>query len=143
MCAYTIDNPGLVDPEKKNEFKETNFSEYFDAVEKDKSKYLRFNIFDNQKDLLNDLDYSWLRQFKTAFSGHEVSYLFIGEGDTKTPTHAGLPHTLFIQVKGRKRWRGTTAPTSASTRWPTAPSIFIPTQTSINPMTPAIRLCPD
>lgn len=100
-----IDNPGLVDKDKENVFTKTTFEGYFNEAEKDKSKYLRFSrILDNQKDLLTDLDYTWLRQFKTPFSGHEVSYLFIGEGDTKTPTHAGLPHTLFIQVKGRKRW---------------------------------------
>lgn len=100
-----INNPGLVDKNEKNEFKVTDFSGYFDEAEKDKSKYLRFSrILDNQKDLVDDLNYDWLRQFKTPFSGHEVSYLFIGEGNTKTPTHAGLPHTLFIQVKGRKRW---------------------------------------
>jgi hypothetical protein len=100
-----IDNPGLVDPDQKNEFKKTNFAEYFKEVEIDKSKYLRFSrILDNKPELLKDLDLNWLRQFKNGINIGEQTFLFIGEDNTRTPMHAGLTHTIFIQVKGRKKW---------------------------------------
>src|SRR6478672_2224181 len=52
-----IDNPGLVDKEKENVFKHTTFGEYFDEVEKDPSKYLRFSrVLDHNPVLLNDLN---------------------------------------------------------------------------------------
>jgi hypothetical protein len=100
-----IDNPGLVDPTKENKFKMTTFDEYFKDSEKDKSKYLRFSrVLDQNPVLLKDINLSWLRKFKGKSSLHEVTYLFIGEGGSRTPLHAGLPHTLFIQIKGRKKW---------------------------------------
>lgn len=100
-----IDNPGLVDPEHQNEFKKTNFEDYFKEVEKDKSKYLRFSrILDNNPELLNDLDLEWLRKFKSGVNIGEQTFLFMGEDKTRTPMHAGLTHTLFIQIKGRKKW---------------------------------------
>jgi hypothetical protein len=100
-----IDNPGLVDKEKENVFKHTDFGSYFDEVEKDQSKYLRFSrVLDHNPELLNDLDLEWLRQFKYGMCNGEQTFLFMGEGGTKTPMHAGLTHTIFIQVKGRKKW---------------------------------------
>jgi hypothetical protein len=100
-----IDTPGLVDPTKENKYKQTTFAEYFKEAEIDKSKYLRFSrVLDHNPSLLKDINLDWLRQFKGPTSLHEITYLFIGEGDTKTPMHAGLPHTLFIQIKGRKKW---------------------------------------
>lgn len=100
-----IDNPGLIEKDKDNEFKQTNFAEYFKDVEKDKSKYLRFSrVLDNNPVLLKDLDMDWLRQFKSRFSMGDQTFLFIGEGDTKTPMHGAISHTAFVQIKGKKRW---------------------------------------
>ena len=100
-----IDNPGLVDKEKENTFKHTTFGEYFDEVEKDPSKYLRFSrVLDHNPVLLNDLNLNWLRQFKYGMNMGEQTFLFMGEGDTRTPMHAGLTHTIFIGIKGRKKW---------------------------------------
>ncbi len=100
-----IDNPGLVDKDKENVFKHTNFAEYFKEVEKDKSKYLRFSrVLDNNPQLLKYLNMDWLRQFKANLSVGDQTFLFIGEGDTKTPMHAALSHTIFVQIKGKKRW---------------------------------------
>lgn len=99
-----IDNKGLVDPEVKNEFKETNFKNYFDEVETDKSKYLRFSrILDHNPELLKDLDLKWLEQFNGG-KKDGGTYMFIGEGGTKTPMHAAIAHTVFIQVNGVKKW---------------------------------------
>lgn len=100
-----IDNPGLVDSEKENEYKVTSFAEYFDEVEKDKDKYLRFSrVLDHNPQLLKDLNLNWLRKFKWGWCMGEQTFLFVGEGGTKTPMHAGLTHTIFIQIKGTKRW---------------------------------------
>jgi hypothetical protein len=100
-----IDNPGLVDKDKENVFTKTTFGEYFDEVEKDPSKYLRFSrVLDHNPVLLEDLDLEWLRKFKSGFNMGEQTFLFMGEGDTRTPMHAGLTHTIFIQIKGRKKW---------------------------------------
>ncbi|MCO5229679.1 MAG: cupin-like domain-containing protein [Chitinophagales bacterium] len=99
-----IDNAGLVDPEVENKFKETNFKDYFDEAETDKSKYLRFSrILDHNPHLLKDLDMDWLRQFNHGKTDGGT-YMFIGEGGTKTPMHNAIAHTLFIQVKGDKKW---------------------------------------
>jgi hypothetical protein len=100
-----IDNPGLVDKDKENIFKHTTFGEYFDEVEKDPSKYLRFSrVLDHNPTLLNDLNLNWLRKFKYGMHMGEQTFLFMGESDTRTPMHAGLTHTIFIGVKGRKKW---------------------------------------
>jgi lysine-specific demethylase 8 len=100
-----IDNPGLVDKEQKNVFVKTTFEGYFKEAEKDRSKYLRFSrVLDNNPVLLQDLDLNWLRQFKSKMSVGDQTFLFIGEGDTKTPMHCALSHTIFIQIKGKKRW---------------------------------------
>lgn len=100
-----INNPGLIEKDKNNEFKQTNFAEYFKEAEKDKSKYLRFSrVLDNNPVLLKDLDLDWLRQFKSKLSMGDQTFLFIGENDTKTPMHCAISHTLFIQIKGKKRW---------------------------------------
>lgn len=99
-----IDNKGLVDPEVENKFKETNFKEYFEEAETDKSRYLRFSrILDHNPELLKDLDMDWLRQFNNG-KKDGGTYMFIGEGGTKTPMHNAIAHTLFIQVKGDKKW---------------------------------------
>ena len=100
-----IDNPGLVDSTKENTFTQTNFGQYFEEVEKDKDKYLRFSrVLDHNPVLLEDLDLNWLRNFKSGLCMGEQTFLFMGEGDTITPMHAGLTHTIFIQIKGRKKW---------------------------------------
>ena len=100
-----IDNPGLVDATKENNFTQTNFGKYFEEAEKDKDKYLRFSrVLDHNPVLLKDLDLTWLRRFKNGLAMHEQTFLFIGEGGTRTPMHAGFTHTVFIQIKGRKKW---------------------------------------
>ncbi len=100
-----IDNPGLVDKDQENTFKHTTFGEYFDEVEKDPSKYLRFSrVLDHNPTLLKDLDLTWLRKFKSGWSIGEQTFMFMGEDKTKTPMHAGLTHTIFIQIEGRKKW---------------------------------------
>ena len=100
-----IDTPGLVDKKLENKYKQTSFAEYFKEAEEDPTKYLKFSrVLDNNPILLEDLDMNWLRQFKSKFSLSELTYLFIGAGNTRTPMHAGLPHTIFIQIKGKKKW---------------------------------------
>lgn len=99
-----IDNPGLVDNEKENSFRHTTFGKYFDEVEKDPNIYLRFSrVLDHNPVLLNDLDLDWLHQFRRGFSLGGLTYLFIGEENSKTSMHAGQSQTLFIGVKGRKK----------------------------------------
>lgn len=100
-----IDNPGLVDKTVSNKFIKTTFEGYFKEAENDRSKYLRFSrVLDNNPALLKDLDMDWLRKFKSNLSVGDQTFLFIGEGDTKTPMHCALSHTIFIQIKGKKRW---------------------------------------
>jgi hypothetical protein len=99
-----IDNKGLVDKDADQEFKKTTFKDYFDEAETDKSKYLRFSrIMDHNPELLDDLNLDWI----TQFSGGKLAggtYMFIGEGGTKTPMHAGMAHNVFMQIKGDKKW---------------------------------------
>lgn len=99
-----IDNKGLTDPSVDNKFEKTNFKEYFEDVESDQSKYLRFSrILDHNPQLLEDLDMSWLRKFNNG-KKDGGTYMFIGEAGTKTPMHNAIAHTLFIQIEGDKKW---------------------------------------
>lgn len=100
-----IDNPGLVDNEQVNVFKHTTFGKYFEEVEKDPNLYLRFSrVLDHNPVLLKDLDLKMLHNFRKGASIGGQTFLFIGEGNTKTSMHAGMSHTIFVGVKGRKKW---------------------------------------
>lgn len=100
-----IDNPGLVDNEKENHFRHTTFGQYFDEVEKDPNIYLRFSrVLDHNPVLLKDLKLDWLYQFRKGTSIGGQTFLFIGEENSKTSMHAGFSQTIFIGVKGRKKW---------------------------------------
>lgn len=100
-----IDNPGLVDKNFDNVYTKISIAEYLEEVKKDKNKYLRFSrIIDNNPILKNDLDYGWLRQFKSPLSFAEQTFMFMGEEGTVTPMHAGFAQTIFIQITGTKKW---------------------------------------
>lgn len=95
--------PGIRDD--KGKYPKITFSEYQEALNRGESLYLSFSrVLDHNTELLKDLDVDWLRQFKHGLSNGEQTFFFMGESGSKTDLHNGFTHTLFIQVKGRKKW---------------------------------------
>lgn len=88
-----------------NPYDKINFKQYFEEIESGNSIYLSFSrLLDNNPVLLEDLDLEWLRKFKYGLCNGEQTFFFMGEEGTKTDLHNGFTHTLFIQIKGRKKW---------------------------------------
>jgi hypothetical protein len=99
-----IDNPGLVGSSDQANDK-IKLKEYIEMLKKGTSKYLKFSRFvQNNSTLRADIDYTWLRKFRSKFSFGDMTYLFIGGKGTSTPVHNGFSRTIFVQVKGSKKW---------------------------------------
>jgi hypothetical protein len=100
-----VGNVGLADKENQNKFTEASMADFIDTIGKDKNNYLRFSrIIDERADLKKDIDVDWLDQFKYEFSRGGYLYLFMGEAGSKTDMHNAIIQSLFIQVKGQKKW---------------------------------------
>ena len=97
------DNVGLAD----QEFEEMDFGHYIRQLRSGSLKYLRFSeIVNNHKELKEDFDMGWLRNFlhSIPYSWSEDAKMFMGKKGTLTPLHVGFSDFLFVQVKGRKKW---------------------------------------
>lgn len=95
--------PGI--RKSKSKYNKITFEEYFNEVDKGNKIYLSFSrVLDHNPELLEDLDIEWLRQFKTGKTNGEQTFFFMGEEGTKTDVHNGFTQTMFIQVRGQKKW---------------------------------------
>lgn len=95
--------PGIRDD--KGKYGKIDFSTYFEEIDKGENIYLSFSrLIDNNPELLEDLDLTWLRQFQFGMCNGEQTFIFMGEKGTKTDMHNGFTHTLFIQIQGKKKW---------------------------------------
>lgn len=100
-----VGNPGLVGKDKETKFEETNLADFIDNVSKDKRNYLRFSrIVDELPELRQDIEVSWLDRFKSRFSRGGYLYMFMGEAGSKTYMHSAIIQSLFIQIRGQKKW---------------------------------------
>lgn len=98
-----IDNEGLAD--EGTEFIETDMATFVKTMKEDKKNYLRFSrIIDDNPELKNDLDLDFINSFKHGMTRGDTFYLFMGEAGTKTEMHHAMPATLFVQIKGTKKW---------------------------------------
>ena len=99
-----IDNPGLVGSSDQANDK-IKLKEYIEMLKVGTSKYLKFSRFIQHNSTLKaDVDYEWLKKFRSKFSFGDMIYLFIGGKGTSTPLHNGFSRTIFVQVKGSKKW---------------------------------------
>ena len=100
-----VGNVGLADKENQNKYTNTNLKTFIDELGKDKNNYLRFARFiDEDPELRKDINVSWLERFKSKFARGGYFYLFMGEEGSKTDMHNAIIQSLFIQVKGKKKW---------------------------------------
>ena len=100
-----VGNVGLADRENQNQYKKASFGEFIDKIGKEKHNYLRFSrIIDDEPSLRNDMNVSWMEQFRSKFSRGGFLYLFMGEAGSKTAMHTAIIQSLFIQIKGQKKW---------------------------------------
>lgn len=100
-----VGNVGLVEKERENVSTSTNLKDYIDELSKDKKNYLRFARFiDEDPELRKDMDVSWMEKFKSKVARGGYLYLFMGEEGSKTDMHNAIIQSLFVQVKGRKKW---------------------------------------
>lgn len=99
-----IDNPGLVGKSDQHN-EEVSLAEYIAMLKQGTNKYLKFSrlVHDNSV-LMADMDADWLRRFKSAASFGDLFYFFIGARGTNTPLHNGFSRTVFVQVRGSKKW---------------------------------------
>jgi hypothetical protein len=111
-----IDNVGLVDRNSPQDFEYSTFGKYLEELEKGSKKYLKFSrIMDEQSNLKDDFNKSWLEKFSISLSSGKQFLMFIGGAKSMTPIHSGFAQTLFIQITGRKKW----------ILWPSKESIFL------------------
>ena len=95
------DNVGL----SEQEFEEMDLRYYIDQMKTGSLKYLRFSdIVNEDHNLKNDFNFSWLRKFNLPYSWGEDLKMFMGAKNTLTTTHVGFSSFLFVQVMGRKKW---------------------------------------
>ena len=100
-----VGNAGLADKENQNTYKRTTVKDYVNHVGKEKHNYLRFSrIIDEDPELRKDVNVDWLHRFADKFSRGGYLYLFMGIQGSRTTMHNAIIQTLFVQIKGKKRW---------------------------------------
>lgn len=99
-----VNNKGLV-PDANQLEENILLRDYLELLKQGTNKYLKFSrIIHDQSSLRGEFNQSWLEKFKSITSFGDLFYFFIGAKDTLTPIHNGFSRTIFIQVKGQKRW---------------------------------------
>lgn len=99
-----INNAGLV-KDSDQAYDIVKFRDYIANLKKGAKEYLKFSrIVEEQSELRADFDYSWLKKFRTKFAQNDLFYYFMGGKGTITPIHDGYAITVFVQVRGSKKW---------------------------------------
>lgn len=99
-----VNNKGLVSDTNQKE-ESILLKDYIELLKRGTDKYLKFSrIIHDQSSLRDEFDQKWLEGFKSLTSFGDLFYFFIGAKDTLTPIHNGFSRTIFIQVKGQKKW---------------------------------------
>lgn len=98
-----IDNIGGVGNDSS--YMRTDMATFIHKLKKDKKAYLRVcRIIDEHPELKDDLDLDFIQELAGGISNGDIFYLFMGEAGTNTTMHSEMPVTVFVQVKGSKRW---------------------------------------
>lgn len=96
---------GIIDPNAPQKEEEIPLRDYINQLQKGSLKYLKLsNLVQKNKNLQKDLDLDWCKKFKTWGGFGETFYMFMGAKNTRTPLHNEFPTTIYIQVKGKKKW---------------------------------------
>lgn len=99
-----LNRPGLVRESKQND-DVTTFREYIAGMKEGRKEYLKFSrVLEDQSELIADLDHNWLRKFRSKSARNDTFFFFMGGKGTITPLHDGFAQTIFIQIKGTKKW---------------------------------------
>lgn len=100
------DNKGLIDENNPQEFEALKLKEYIDALKSGTLKYLKFdrNIINQNPELKDDLNLSWLRKLWFPNSFREEMVLFMSGKKTLTPIHGAPSSNFFVQIQGNKVW---------------------------------------
>jgi hypothetical protein len=96
---------GVVDAKAPQEQEEIKLRDYIKELKKGSLKYLKLSsLVQKNPSLQKDIDLDWCKKFKSFGSFGETFYMFMGGTNTITPLHNEFPTTLYIQIKGRKKW---------------------------------------
>jgi len=99
------DNVGSIDRKNPQQFEKLKLGKYIQQIKSGSLKYLKFSsIVQKEKDLQDDLNLSWLKNFLLPASFGEILYLFMGGKNSVTPLHDELPCNVYVQISGQKKW---------------------------------------
>ncbi len=100
-----IDNVGVTDRNKPQEYEITTYAKYVSELKKGSTKYLKFSrIMDEAYTLRKDFDLAFLKRFHLPTTFGQQFFMFMGNTESMTPVHCGFANTVFIQVTGKKKW---------------------------------------
>jgi hypothetical protein len=86
--------------------RELSLAEFAARVAAGEGESLRFSpLACEHPELCDDLDMEWLRARGDGGAHRRPLQLFIAGPGTRTDMHCEVPSTIFVQVRGRKRWR--------------------------------------
>jgi lysine-specific demethylase 8 len=98
-----IDNIGAA--ENGSSHINTDMATFINKLKNEQKAYLRVcRLIDDRPELKKDLDLSFIQNLTGGGGKGDIFYLFIGEEGTNTTMHSEMPVTVFIQVRGSKRW---------------------------------------
>lgn len=98
-----IDNIGAM--ENGGSHINTDMATFINKLKNNEKAYLRVcRLIDDKPELKEDLDLSLINKLAGGISKGDIFYLFIGEEGTNTTMHSEMPATVFVQVRGSKRW---------------------------------------
>lgn len=84
--------------------KTVSAKEFHQSIERGEKNYIQFSqLLDIQKDLVKDLNLSWLKKFGKTYFGHGYQS-FIGSKHRRTPIHSGMNSFFYIMADGAKQW---------------------------------------
>jgi hypothetical protein len=94
-----------VDFKKAQRVELSTLDEYIAEIKGETKKYLRFAPFiQNNKELEQDLDLSWLSQFKSFHAQGPIYHFFLGRSGSRSRLHCANSDNFFTQVIGKKNW---------------------------------------
>ena len=104
--ALLVEAEGLTAKDTAGNYEILKISDLIENLKKGGNKYLRFSpLLDKFPKLKEDLDLGWLKSMRNPLSIAQGYQLFIGGKGRITRLHNALQANLFVQVKGKKKWR--------------------------------------
>jgi hypothetical protein len=99
-----ITNTGLIERDEKQDWETLSLRDYIKQLRGGSKKYLKFSSMITEESMLwKDFNSAWLRKFMLSETRNHF-LMFMGAKGTMTPIHDGLPPTVFVQIRGEKKW---------------------------------------